>query len=222
MKAIAAKRTKEKGSDWMKKISAAFMVFFGAFLLLSGCLEKTGAATAPQMQTEQQIAAVQGKQTATEQEEKEIETAEISFLDEIKAKLIPKVKPKYSDGVLHFGAQLNSLNKMIEYNNEIELANAEQERFEKIASKTFCEFCCGPVAIQKCGCNHSASYKGIIKYLLRNFPQFSDEEIIAEQEKWKASFFQEGTIYKYLGKQKALGKVSDKEIKEIEGVIGSC
>ena len=94
--------------------------------------------------------------------------------------------------------------------------------FEKISAKAFCEFCCGPVSVLKCGCNHSAAYKGIIKYLVKNFPDFTDEKIVSEQEKWRASFFQEGTIYKYLKGEKALGKVSDEEIKQVEEVIGSC
>lgn len=214
----------------MNRLVKAGVLLFALFFAF-GCLKNSGFVVSKDVSKETPKAngitdevqnAAEKSAEAKKAPEKPAAEKKLSFLNEVKAKLIPFGKPEYSDGILHFGAQSNSMNRMLEYNNGIVLEKAEQERFEKISAKAFCEFCCGPVSVLKCGCNHSAAYKGIIKYLVKNFPDFTDEKIVSEQEKWRASFFQEGTIYKYLKGEKALGKVSDEEIKQVEEVIGSC
>ncbi|MEK6941923.1 MAG: hypothetical protein AABW85_03645 [archaeon] len=214
----------------MNRLVKAGILLFALFFAF-GCLKNSGLAVSKEFSkeitpanglTDEVKNAVEKSAEVKKAPEKPAAGKKLSFLEEVKAKLIPSGKPEYSDGILHFGAQLNSMNRMLEYNNGIVLEKAGQERFEKISAKAFCEFCCGPVPVRECGCNHSAAYRGIIKYLVKNFPDYTDEKIIAEQEKWRASFFQEGTIYKYLKGQKALGKVSEEEIKRVEEVIGSC
>lgn len=207
---------------FMKNHAKIVIAIVLVLIFFSGCIEKTGLTvsgkktiglTEPELKEPKQIQKSAENKTKPES---------ISFLDKIKIELIPTGKPEYGDGVLHFAVQGNSLNKMVEYNNEITLSEEETKRFKKIALQAFCEFCCGPAEIGKCSCRHAAGYKGIVKYLIKNYPDYSDEKIILEQEKWKASFFQKGVIYKHLKEQKELGKVSEEEINEIEEMIGTC
>ncbi|MBI2598566.1 MAG: hypothetical protein HYW50_05235 [Candidatus Diapherotrites archaeon] len=206
----------------MKKyVFVASLVFILA--LLAGCTQSAGLTLTKKLNgVFSETDFIEKKQIEEKTNEKESEPKKASFLDQIKAELIPKGKPEYSDWALHFDAQLNSLNKMIDYENEIILDGKELEQYKKIASQTFCEFCCGPIEIEKCGCRHAQGYRGIVKFLVKNYPEYSDEKIIEEQEKWKASFFQKGAIFKYLKEQKALEKVSEEEIQQVEEMIGAC
>jgi len=58
-----------------------------------------------------------------------------------------------------------------------------------------CEYCCGARSIifesgdPACGCAHSYAMRGLTKYLILNHPTMSNEEILAENGKWKVLFF---------------------------------
>jgi len=78
----------------------------------------------------------------------------------------------------------------------INLEGEDLDRYIRIASQTACEYCCGAKSLifsdgqAACGCAHSYAMRGIIKYLITEFPdQFTDEQILAEAGKWKILFF---------------------------------
>lgn len=59
-----------------------------------------------------------------------------------------------------------------------------------------CEYCCGARSIifedggSACGCAHSYAMRGLTKYLIMNHgDEFTDEEILIENGKWKVLFF---------------------------------
>lgn len=59
-----------------------------------------------------------------------------------------------------------------------------------------CEYCCGARSIifedggPACGCAHSYAMRGLTKYLIMNHgDEFTDEEILIENGKWKVLFF---------------------------------
>jgi hypothetical protein len=59
-----------------------------------------------------------------------------------------------------------------------------------------CEYCCGARSIifengePACGCAHSYAMRGLTKYLIKyHGDEFTDEEILIENGKWKVLFF---------------------------------
>jgi hypothetical protein len=87
-----------------------------------------------------------------------------------------------------------TIRKLTEY-EDMELTSAEMQRYISIAGAISCEYCCGAESIifgngeRACGCAHSYAMRGVAKYLLRNHPEMSDEEILSELGKWKVLFF---------------------------------
>jgi hypothetical protein len=80
------------------------------------------------------------------------------------------------------------------------LEGAELERYINILYNMeggiSCEFCCGARSIifengePACGCAHSYAMRGLTKYLIKyHGDEFTDEEILIENGKWKVLFF---------------------------------
>jgi len=75
------------------------------------------------------------------------------------------------------------------------LTDLEMGRYISIAGSISCEYCCGADSIifkngqRACGCAHSYAMRGLAKYLIKNNPEMSDEEILSELGKWKVLFF---------------------------------
>src|SRR3989344_7359332 len=78
---------------------------------------------------------------------------------------------------------------------DIDLNDAQMQRYIKIGSSISCEYCCGAKAIifsngeRACGCAHSYAMRGLAKYLLTEHSDMTDEEILSELGKWKVLFF---------------------------------
>lgn len=76
------------------------------------------------------------------------------------------------------------------------------KRYINIGSQTSCEFCCGATTLvfpdgkPACGCAHSAAMRGLALYLLQQYPEMPDGEILAEVNRWKAVFFPGPTAQK--------------------------
>lgn len=87
-----------------------------------------------------------------------------------------------------------TINKLSQYEDET-LTDEQMARYIKIGSSISCEYCCGADAIifsngqAACGCAHSYAMRGLAKYLLINYPEMSDYEILSELGKWKVLFF---------------------------------
>ncbi len=86
--------------------------------------------------------------------------------------------------------------------NAIQLKPEEQKRWQKLTSVFTCDFCCGGpnsvTTIAQCGCAHSYAWQGMAKFFIRNYPQYTDEQILGEMTKWKALWYPQGMIQDYL------------------------
>lgn len=81
----------------------------------------------------------------------------------------------------------------------VQLAPAEQERWNRIVNSFTCDYCCGspqrPTIITHCGCAHSRAAQGMAKWFVKNYgSQYSDEEIYGEMARWYALWYPKGTI----------------------------
>ena len=87
-----------------------------------------------------------------------------------------------------------TMQKLTAY-EDLKLDNATMTRYIRIGSSISCEYCCGAKAIifsngeRACGCAHSYAMRGLAKYLLMNYPDMTDVEILSELGKWKVLFF---------------------------------
>lgn len=81
--------------------------------------------------------------------------------------------------------------------NPIELTDEEMERYVKIGTEPLvtCEFCCGVKTLVRedgtptCGCAHSIAMRGTAAYILRNYPEKTNEEISYELMRQKGLYF---------------------------------
>ncbi|HLG24193.1 MAG TPA: hypothetical protein VI564_04675 [Candidatus Nanoarchaeia archaeon] len=81
--------------------------------------------------------------------------------------------------------------------NKVSLDAVQKERYIKILTTPTitCEFCCGvKTAVTKegrptCGCKHSWSTRGLTAYLIKNYPDLTDEQIMQASSQWKMLFF---------------------------------
>ena len=102
-------------------------------------------------------------------------------------------------------AAMPILQKFDSESGTITLTSALQQRYIAIASRTACEFCCGATTLvftdgkPACGCAHSGAMRGVARYLLQNYPQMTDTQILAEVNRWKAAFFPGPTVAKARG-----------------------
>lgn len=179
--------------------------------------------------------------SGTEAEVNELDTDEtneiadlnaVALVEEITDRIIPTGTPFYGDENISFDKPNESLkffemvdayNGSREYSNTIILEGEELERYNEISPYMYCEFCCGPVMIENCGCNHSAAYRGIVKYLIKYYgDELTDDEIIEEQVKWKNLWFQKGAVKKELRNLNMEDLVSNEELNELLGMVGGC
>lgn len=86
--------------------------------------------------------------------------------------------------------------------NAIQLTPEEEQRWQKLTSVFTCDFCCGGpnsvTTINRCGCAHSFAWQGMAKFFIKNYPQYTDEQILGEMTKWKALWYPKGMIQDYL------------------------
>ena len=81
--------------------------------------------------------------------------------------------------------------------NPIELTKIEMERYVAIGtvSTVACEFCCSAKTLVRedgsptCSCAHSKAMRGTAGYLLRNYPEMTNDEISYELIRLKGLFF---------------------------------
>ncbi len=101
---------------------------------------------------------------------------------------------------------------------KIVLTGSDLERYVNIGSQTSCEYCCGVKTLVRedgeaaCGCAHSIMMRGLAAYLIKNHPEFSDEQILNELNIWKRTYFPKQTLS---AKLEALEQSGEQGIKEI-------
>ncbi|MEM3126613.1 MAG: hypothetical protein QW331_00895 [Candidatus Woesearchaeota archaeon] len=90
---------------------------------------------------------------------------------------------------------------------EIKLTPEEQARYDRIVGVFTCDYCCGSpqqvTRINNCGCAHSYAWKGMAKFFIKYYPNYSDEEIAGEMTKWKGLWYPQGMINDYIRYQQS-------------------
>lgn len=175
----------------------------------------------------------------------EEETASVkAFLKfkKIKAQIIPSGVPDVygQELAVNFDQVQESMNKMRgfgptygEEGQKITLTGKNKERYINITSQTSCEHCCGAKALVRedgqaaCGCAHSIVMRGLAAYLIKNHPQLSDEEVLAEIKTWKRSFFPKQTLTATLQSLKESGEEDVEQVLEefpdfLPRMVGGC
>lgn len=125
----------------------------------------------------------------------------------IAAEILPKGKPPYGDAAgVSFDNVEASMNKLATYHRGMTLSGKDQERYIKVSTTdgTACEFCCGAVGSfgtssgqLACECEHNIAFSGLTKWLIKN-SDYTDDQIVQEVQKWKASFFPGPTVKKIM------------------------
>ncbi len=106
----------------------------------------------------------------------------------------------------------------------INLEGDDLARYINIAMQAACEYCCGAKTLvfsdgkAACGCAHSAAMRGVAKYLIQKHgSEYTDEQILAEVNKWKATAFPRQTVERALGNSQAGSATST-----LPSQVGGC
>lgn len=158
----------------------------------------------------------------------------------IKAAVIPSGEPAvYGEELnISFDKVQEAINKVAPFDpdygkEKIMLTGSDLQRYIKIGSQTSCQYCCGAKTLifedgkAACGCEHSQMMRGLAAYLIKNYLELSDEEILKELNTWKASFFPKQTLSEVLSDMEKSGKEGVKELLEefpefLPSMVGGC
>ncbi|MBU1197464.1 hypothetical protein KJ765_03025 [Candidatus Micrarchaeota archaeon] len=158
-------------------------------------------ASAPSRSIENTEKTVQVADTTTQP----ITTAGELDLNALVAQVIPTGVPnKYGSELgVSFDDPVNSMNIMAKLDDGNALPNAEDnERYARIGLQISCEYCCGaqsilfPTGKAACGCAHSFAMRGLLKYLVTEHPEMSDDEMLEEIGAWKTIYFPRDSVKK--------------------------
>lgn len=117
---------------------------------------------------------------------------------------------------------------------KIKLEGSGLERYIRIGKQTACQYCCGVTTLvddkgeAACGCAHSIAMRGLVAYLIKNHPQkFSDEEMLAEANRWKVVFFPKQTLAAKVDELKKSGDTATEQLLEefpdlLPQMVGGC
>ncbi len=126
--------------------------------------------------------------------------------------VIPRGAPFYGEQMgVSFDDPIRSLEVIAQLDpaygrNKVRLDPEQKQRYIKIGMvpSMGCQYCCGADTLvfkdgsPTCGCKHSWAMRGLSAYLIKNYPDMSDEEIIREVSKWKGLFFPKQMVAKYI------------------------
>ncbi len=121
--------------------------------------------------------------------------------------IMPKGVPEYGEVLgVSYDTPETSINVLAKLDRALptnQLTEAEKQRYINVTTRISCEFCCGapyitdPNGRDACGCAHSASFRGLTKYLIKNEPdKWTDEQILAELTRWKALYYPRNMVEK--------------------------
>src|SRR3989338_6043562 len=161
------------------------------------------------------------------------------------AVVIPRGMPFYGQQLgVSFADPINSLEIVAQLDpsygrSKIQLTAEEKQRYIQILTipSMGCQYCCGAdTAVSSngqptCGCKHSWAMRGLAAYLIKNYPDLSDEEIMREISKWKGLFFPKQMVAKYIQESQSgqyspdiaslLLDVDEEKIKEMRAAVAS-
>jgi hypothetical protein len=124
-----------------------------------------------------------------------------------------------------------SITILKQYDNN-KLNKEQMDAFIRIGMRTSCEYCCRVRTLVKpmskdgarsCGCAHSHAMRGLIKYLLVNHSdKYTEDEILAETNRWKVSFFPKQSIRKVIASGELSGTIDTSVLQEMPNMVGGC
>ncbi len=149
----------------------------------------------------------------------------------IHSEIIPSGVPAiYGEELsVSFDGDPNSMIAVLRAYEGAPLDEDQMERYIDVGLRISCEYCCGVKAIiredgsRACGCAHSFAMRGLAKYLILNHPdEYSNDEILLELGKWKATYFPKQTISKAVVKYAEFGNIDPSVLTEMPNMVGSC
>lgn len=118
--------------------------------------------------------------------------------------------------------------------DKLELQGPDLERYIWVGEQTACRYCCGaptlvlPDGKAACRCEHSQAMRGLAAYLiLEQGDRYSSEEIVAELNKWRATYFPKQTLGEALLRMKQAGEPGIEELEAefpefMPDMVGEC
>ena len=161
------------------------------------------------------------------------------------AVVIPRGTPFYGEALgVSFDDPIRSLEIIAQLDpsygrSKVQLSQEEKARYIKIGTTPTmaCEYCCGATTLvfkdgrPACGCKHSWAMRGVAAYLIKNYPDMSDEEIMKEIAKWKGLFFPKQMIQRYIQETQTgqytpdiaslLLDIDEEKLKEMKAAVAS-
>lgn len=130
---------------------------------------------------------------------------------------------------ISFDGDPNSMINVLRAYEDASLDEWQMVRYIDVGLRISCEYCCGVEAIiredgsRACGCAHSYAMRGLAKYLIINHPdEYSNDDILLELGKWKATYFPKQTISKAVVKYAEFGAIDPSILTEMPNMVGSC
>ncbi|GBE18513.1 hypothetical protein BMS3Abin16_01117 [archaeon BMS3Abin16] len=149
----------------------------------------------------------------------------------IQSEIIPSGVPEiYGEELsVSFDGNPNAMITVLRSYEGAALDETQMARYKDVGLRIACEYCCSAKALiredgsRACGCAHSFAMRGLAKYLIINHPdEYSNDEILLELGKWKATYFPKQTISKAVYKYAEFGNIDPSVLTEMPNMVGSC
>jgi hypothetical protein len=149
----------------------------------------------------------------------------------IHSEIIPSGVPAiYGEELsVSFDGDPNAMVTVLRSYEDTALDDVQMARYKDVGLRIACEYCCNAKALifengeRACGCAHSYSMRGLAKYLITNHPdEYTNDEILLELGKWKATYFPKQTISKAVSKYAEFGDIDPSVLTEMPNMVGSC
>lgn len=180
----------------------------------------------------------QSLKNKTDLDDSEVQSA-LSYLKfkRIKESVMPSGSPDYAQrlGVSYNQAD-QAVNTLASLEREVrkeDLSSEEERYYIEIGTTegTACEYCCGVKegfarsnGQRSCGCAHNKAFSGLTMWMIKN--GYSNQEILDEIAKWKASFFPKQVLTQKLQSMKKDDPEIKKLLKEfptfLPQMVGGC
>ena len=159
---------------------------------------------------------------------------------EIKSAFVPSGVPEVygQEFNISFDQVQDAINKVAIFDptygeQKLKLSGSDLQRYIEIGFSISCEYCCGAKTLvfengdAACGCEHSQMMRGLAAYLIKNYQQMSNQDILDELVSWKRTYFPKQTLSAELKELEESGEEGIKEILEefpdfLPQMVGGC
>lgn len=161
------------------------------------------------------------------------------------AVVIPRGTPFYGEQLgVSFDDPIKGLEVLAQLDpsygrNKLQLTQEEKQKYIQILTvrSMGCQYCCGAdTSVTEdgrptCGCKHSWAMRGLTAYLVKSYPDLSNEEIMREISKWKGLFFPKQMVAKYIQESQTgqyspdiaslLLDIDEEKMKELKAAVAA-